>query len=508
MAKFLDKIPLLEGVMKSLGYTKNVNVNKEVEEDLFKGEGSSEQNIWKMVRKLRDIEKDRKSQYEDVERMMQDSFIQSAVELMVDDATQTHPDKEKTVWIETKEGEESLAEELNNWLIDVVNIEENIWPYAFHIVQDGSLFLKTYYSDENFEEESDKDLGDYFKIVDNALKISELRKYGETVGYFVSGDGEDEDDKLLPPEDYIHFISDRANNRETIKIPNDDGDNLKYKVRYGTSFLEAARSAYRNLRLMEDVLLMSRVVRSAMYRIFQIEVGKSSRKEAMKIINEIKRSIESRETFNKMEDLYNSEKSPIPINANIYSPKRNNQGDIQIDEIGGNVDVKDIIDVDYFRNKLFAALKVPKPFLGFSEELPGSIGNGTALTKLDIRYARTVKRLQSVLKSGIRDMCNFYLKVNEKKNKINKFKVRMSQISTSEQEQRSDELDTKIRMADSLNGLVGRDFEDEIKKREFLIWLIEEIIQLDGFKDIVKSEEEIEQSDDGDDEDDDGFGGF
>ena len=500
---WLEKIPLVEGILNRAGYSRDVKVSQEVEDNLF--QGSSEQNVWNMVRKLREIEKDRKSQNEDIQRMMKDSVIQSAVELLADDATQTHPDKERTVWVEPREGESQLAESLNTWLQDVIKIEENIWPYAFNVIQYGSLFLRTYYSDEDFKKESDKDVGDYFKIEDNPMNISELRKYGETVGYYVNRENSDE---VLPPEDFIHFISDRANNRDRVEIETEEGEKIKYTIRYGTSFLEAARSAYRNLRLMEDVLLMSRVVRSAMYRIFQIEVGKSSRKEAKKIINEVKRSIESRETFNKMEHLYNSEKSPIPINANIYSPKRNNQGDVQVDEIGGNVNVKDIMDVEYFRNKLFAALKVPKSFLGFEEELPGSIGNGTALTKLDIRYARTVKRIQSVLKNGIRDMCNFYLDINDKKNKKGKFKVKMMKVSSAEDDERAEELDTRVRTADSINGLVGRDFEDQIDKKKFLIWLIDEVIELDGFKDIIDSGEDKEDEDDNNDDSGGGFGNF
>jgi len=148
-------------------------------------------------------------------------------------------------------------------------------------------------------------------------------------------------------------------------------------------------------------------------------------------------------------------------------------------------------------------LKIPKAFLGFDEEMPGNMGNGTALTKLDIRYARTVKRAQSVIKSGIKQMCDFYLEENSKKDKIGSFKVKMATISSSEDEERTNSLSNKVNAASSMADFVDRNFEGMAHDREFLVWLIEEIVGLDGLKEVIKTQEEIDAGSD----DDSGGGG-
>lgn len=487
---------------------KDINFEDDDMEEFFSD--ISDKNLWELVGKIREIKKSREDRLEDYNNMMEDSIIQSAVELYADDATQTSSEKEKTVWVERREEEDNkVIKDLNEWLQEEVDIEDYIWTYAYHVVFKGQAYLRTFYSDERFREKHE--VGNYFELVRDDSKIYELMEYGETIGYYVE---KDDEGTIYPSNDFIHFISDRAYRRENLDVEmeleeeeedeeNEEKIERTFVTRYGTSFLEPARPAYKTLDLMESILIMSRIVRSAMYRIFQIEVGSAGKKKSLKIIREIRQAIESNETFNKTEDLYNSEKSPLPINSNVYSPKRNGKGQIEVNEVGGNVDIKNIVDIEYFRNKLFAALKIPKSFLGFEETLPGNIGNGTSLTKLDIRYARTVKRVQSILKHGIEQMCNFYLEMNDKKDKIGNFKVKMAKISSAEEKEKTEQLENRVRSADSLNGLISRDFEDFINKREFLLWLIEDFVGLDGLSSVVKDEDEIDL----DDEDDDSGGG-
>lgn len=657
-----EHVPLLERfVNKGVG-TSNIEVEKEVEDSF---NGISDQNLWKLVSQIRQVSSERSKKFEEYKHMLNDSVIQSAIELMADDATQTCPDNEKTVWIEEIEGsDKKTVKALNDWLLETVKIEEYIWTYAYNVISHGELFLRTFHSDKEFEKDSGTERGDYFELETDPVKVCELLKYGKTIGYYVN-EGEGKDKYIYNAKDFIHFLSDRGHNREDIIVLDTDNEGKdiekKFIMRYGTSFIEPARSAYRILKILEDVLVMSRIVRSSMFRIFQIEVGSAGKKETLKIINDIKRAITSRETFNKVEDLYNSDKSPIPIGSNIYSPRRNQKGDIQVEEVGGNVDVKDIIDIEYFRNKVFAALKIPKAFLGWEEclrantkirlldgtvktikeivdnkdeyigkpilscnedgeivptiithakktrkdanfvrvhldngkyvdatpdhlfmlrdgsfreagdlvkedfimsntfqeineieirldvkvvrveqldiiedaydlgveneshvfaldagifvhnSIPGGMNN-TSLTKLDIRYARTIKRIQSVLKNGIRDMCNYWLFINDKKDKIDKFKVKMTKITSSEDAEKSEEMESLIRLADSIHNLVGRDYEDLLNKREFLIWLSNDIMKIEGMEKVIKSKEEWEkeqeESDDDDGDDRGGFGGF
>ena len=108
---------------------------------------------------------------------------------------------------------------------------------------------------------------------------------------------------------------------------------------------------------------------------------------------------------------YNTGKSmteynnPGAIENFIYHVVRDGKGAITVDTIGGDFNLRDAIDLDYFKDKLFAALKIPRSFLGFEDDMPGSLGN-TSLVRMDIRYARTVRGLQNILSSGIKDLLN------------------------------------------------------------------------------------------------------
>ena len=85
----------------------------------------------------------------------------------------------------------------------------------------------------------------------------------------------------------------------------------------------------------------------------------------MQILNSLKNKIKMDETVNVKEKIYNSTLSQVPLGDSIFIPTRNGVGAIKVDTIGGDFNLRDAIDLDYFKDKLFAALKVPRSFLGF-----------------------------------------------------------------------------------------------------------------------------------------------
>jgi hypothetical protein len=164
----------------------------------------------------------------------------------------------------------------------------------------------------------------------------------------------------------------------------------------------------------------------------------------------------------------------------VFIPMRNGRGNVDITTVGGDYNIKDAVDLDYFTNELFAGLRVPKAFLGWEEAIPGSIGS-TTLTKLDSRYARTVKRVQKVLKSGIRDMIDFYCQVTGISSPD--YSVNMSKISTADDSDILDELQGKTDVANSLLQAVTSIDGIEYDKAELMQYIVENILNL---TDIVK----------------------
>ena len=128
-------------------------------------------------------------------------------------------------------------------------------------------------------------LGEYFEI-ENPKFVSHVYKFGKPAGFYVKEENKESSrtvyDKLMSEKDFIHFTADKGMNREKIQIEhmgeNGEPEVKSYTIRYGSSFLESARTYFRTMMLLNDILLISRLSRSQFYRLFQIEVGASDTK--------------------------------------------------------------------------------------------------------------------------------------------------------------------------------------------------------------------------------------
>ena len=190
---------------------------------------------------------------------------------------------------------------------------------------------------------------------------------------------------------------------------------------------------------------------------------------------------------------FRSDPSPIPINSNIYLPTRDGKGDVTVESIGDGVDVQSIVDVDYFTDKLFASLKVPKQYLGFAESL-GSMGNNS-LVKQDLRYARSVSRVQQILINGITDLVENYLKYRGRGSDVGAFSIRMRPLPTSETSTKVEEFVSNLQMIDSSSAFL-ESYADYIDKAKWLKSMLNLInvdpsdVATDKFKEIIKSIED------------------
>ena len=115
--------------------------------------------------------------------------------------------------------------------------------------------------------------------------------------------------------------------------------------------------------------------------------------------------------------------NPGPVENTIYMPVRGEQGSINISQIGGDVNVTGLEDLKYFTNQLFGALRIPKQYLGMTDDETGFNG-GTSLALVSSRYAKTIKRIQSTLCNMITDIINLFLLDKGLDNYVNKFQIR------------------------------------------------------------------------------------
>ena len=329
------------------------------------------------------------------------------------------------------------------------------------------------------------------EILGQGTNIWELRAKGKTLAYMDVR----KPNFLLDPYNLVAFSNNTGKYQVNFEVgPYDEADNKKdyFTLRRGESYLDNARVAWQVLSALEDILMLTRMTRSMLYRIFSVEVGNKGDSETTKILNQLKNRIKFDETINVKEKIYNSEVRQLPLADSIFLPTRNGIGNIDVKTVGGDVNLHDAVDLDYFKDKLFAALKIPKAFLGFSDEGTGGMIN-TSLTRMDIRYARTIRGIQSVLSAGLKDLCLKYLSLTRDENVLDElpdFKIVFTSINTEEDSQRNES--KKVQM-ETLNSIL-ESFEnlgiDVANTTELRNALIKEYIGSDYLEIIKKAESE------------------
>lgn len=323
----------------------------------------------------------------------------------------------------------------------------------------------------------------YTECVSSGTNIWELTAKGKTIAYMDVR----KPNFFISPRNMVNFANQTGKYHINFEIGpyNDSITNKDYFVlRRGQSYLDNAIVAWQILSALEDILMLTRMTRSTLYRIFSVEVGSKGDTETKRILNELKNRIKSDETINVKEKVYNSEMRQIPLGDSIFIPTRNGIGNIDIKVVGGDVNLKDAIDLDYFKDKLFAALRIPKAFLGFSEDSGGLIN--TSLTRMDIRYARTIKGIQSIAAEGLKDLCLKYLEFTRPESVLRElpdFKIVFTSINTEEDNQRCEtkqvQIDTLGKLLESFDAL-GIDVANTKDLRNALIkeWLGSDYLEI------------------------------
>ena len=403
---------------------------------------------------LRELSSDRISRIKDYREMLNDGITLSAVELISEDSSLIDSDTGLAAWVESSDNPD-FAEMLTDFLKNKLRINDIIYPLAFNIVAFGECFLNTNYS--NIEYRKEYNVGDFFTLAEPE-DVVHVYRFGVPLGYLYKPNSKDnkvvDGSKLLPERSFIHFISDRANK--------EDLDDESY-IQYGASFLEAARPYYKQRQLLDDLLILARLTRSSFYRLFSVDVGAASSQDTARMMRELKTAVSSKQSINVSTEVFSSRSSPILTGGNVYFPTRNGQGAVTVQEVGGEVNVSALADIDYFDDRYYGALKVPKQFLGQSDEAPGGIGD-TTLTQLDIRYARTVKRCQRIIKSGLKDLIYWFCSIHNILPPS--FTIEMPRILTAEDTRLSDIQKAEIETTNSIIELIKSIDENAVENSD------------------------------------------
>jgi len=390
----------------------------------------------------------RAERYIDFDQMEYMPEIASAMDIYADEMTVSST-LQKILQINCPN--EELKEVLNELFYNVLNIEFNIFGWCRSMVKYGDYFL---YLD------IDEDMGIQSVIGLPAAEIERL-------------EGED---KLNP--NYVQFQWNSGGltfenwQIAQFRILGND----KYAP-YGTSVLEASRRIWRQLTLLEDAMMAYRVVRSPERRVFYIDVGGIPEKEIeqhmQRIVVQMKKNQVIDATTGRVDLRYNA----MSIDEDYFIPVRGGSSNTRVESLPGGTYTGDVDDVKYLRDKLFSALKVPPSYLTQGDE---GGEDKTTLAQKDVRFARTIQRLQRSVTSELEKIAVIHLYTLGFRGKdLLSFKLHLNSPSKIAELQELEHWRTKFEIA-------GNATEGYFSKR----WVAKNLLNLSD-EEIVRNQREM-----------------
>lgn len=165
------------------------------------------------------------------------------------------------------------------------------------------------------------------------------------------------------------------------------------KLPYGTSMLEKARRIWKQLLLSEDAMLIYRTSRAPERRVFKVFVGNMDDKDVEAYVQRVANKFKRDQVVDSKTGNVDLRFNQMAVDQDYFIPVRDAAAPNPIDTLPGATNLSEIADIEYIQKKLLTALRVPKAFLGFEEP----VGGGKDLSLMDIRFARTINRIQKCM---------------------------------------------------------------------------------------------------------------
>jgi uncharacterized membrane protein YgcG len=198
------------------------------------------------------------------------------------------------------------------------------------------------------------------------------------------------------------------------------------KLPYGTSVLEKVRRIWKQLLLAEDAMLVYRVTRAPERRVFKVYVGNIDDNDVeayvQKVANKFKRTQKADRETGQVDLRYNT----LAVDQDYFVPVRDPNASSPIETLAGASNLDQIADIQFIQRKMVTALRVPKTFLGFEEV----VGDGKNLAMMDIRFARTINRIQQSIIQELNKIAIIHLYILGFHDELNNFKLVLNNPST------------------------------------------------------------------------------
>ena len=472
----------------------------------------------------------RESEYELIDTMAMDSTIAAAIETYAEDITQPNS-KGDIIWAESDDAE---VGKYVNYLLKKMNVDKQAFSWAYNLTKYGDVYVRLLRESDfknsrlfSSKKPDKKDLkedvninisreNDHYaftlEMVKNPNEMFELTKFGKSMGYIHAGVNvqkdfsnkndvtyytryrlQKKDVDIYAPTEFVHACLEssttRAEEELDIFFSTDDYDNRSnaetFQVRRGTGILNDLFKVWRQLSLLENSVLLNRLTRSSIVRAIQMEVGDMPANQVQNVTSRVKNLIENKSALDVGKNM-SEYTNPGPMENVIIIPTRNGKGALTINQIGGEVDPKQLTDLDWYNNKLFGGLKIPKQYFGWTDDSAGFSG-GTSLSQYSSRFGKAVKRMQCCLCDMVTDMINLILIDTGYPRYIGRFHIKMQAPVTQEEIDRKQDLSNTLRnISDIMNTL--NDVQTTSSKLKILKSLLSECLSDQDITSILQDE--------------------
>lgn len=317
--------------------------------------------------------------FRDYDTMDMDPIISSALDIYADESVTKNELGEILI---IHSSNDNIKQILYNLFYDILNIEFNMWSWTRNLVKYGDFYLKMYISPE---------YGVYMVEPISAYNVTRVENSDLTNKNYVKFQiNLPEGGRLEELENYqvAHF-----------RMLSDSNF-----IPYGKSIIEGGRRVWKQLSLMEDAMLIHRVMRAPEKRIFKVDVGNIPPGEVDQYMQRLMDKMKKVPYIDEKTGDYNLRFNLQNMVEDFYLPVRGSDSGTSIEPLSG-MEFNGIDDIEYLRNKMLAALKIPKAFLGYEEDLSGK----ATLASEDVRFAKTVNRVQRILISELNKIAMVHL---------------------------------------------------------------------------------------------------
>jgi len=308
--------------------------------------------------------------FRDYDTMDMDPILASALDIYADESL---TENEFGQILTVRSSDDNIKKILHNLFYDILNIEFNLWSWTRNMCKYGDFYLKLYISPE-------------FGI----FLVEPLSSYNVTR---VENSNPENKNYIKYQISFESGVMEELENYQVAHFRLISDSNF---LPYGKSMLEGARRVWKQLSLMEDAMLIHRIMRAPEKRVFKIDVGNIPPNEVDQYMDRLIGKMKKVPYIDEKTGDYNLRFNMQNMVEDFYIPVRGGDSGTSIEPLSG-MEFTGIDDVEYLRNKLMAALKIPKAFLSYEEELSGK----ATLAAEDVRFAKTISRIQKILISEL-----------------------------------------------------------------------------------------------------------